>query len=169
MFLILPHPDSPLSLYHLEWLAFILLHSPALVLSHWQCSVPILEASELSRKVNLSPLKLAVLRAGLLHLSNSEQDPNSPVSYGCHCFVYMAHRANSEWQGKNFKKIFAEWVTKVFILPCNKPQDCLWGTDLLTDISNNFQQLREVLFFAGVSFPKYFYNKKRENIPGCDK
>lgn len=50
-------------------------------------------------------------------------------------------------------------MTKVFILLCNKPQDCPCGTDLFTDISNNFQQLREDLAFAGAGFPKYYCNK----------
>jgi len=60
-------------------------------------------------------------------------------------------------------------MTKVFILLCNKPQDCPSGTDPLTDISNDFQQLREDLAFAGASFPKYYYNKKWEKIPAFSK
>lgn len=91
LFLILPHPDSPLSPYHLGSLAFILPHSPALVLSHWQCSAPISEVGELSRKVNTSPLQPAALRAGLLHISNSEQGPDSPVSYGCRSAFSIWH------------------------------------------------------------------------------
>lgn len=122
---ILPHPDSPSSLYHLGSLAFILPHSPALVLSHGQCSAPVSEEGELSRKVNTSPLQLAALRAGLLHISNSEQGLNSPVSYGCHCALSMWHTEqilNDRTRVK--REILARQMTKVLILLCNKPQDC---------------------------------------------
>lgn len=68
LFLILPHTGSPPSLYHLGSLAFILPHSPALGLSLWQCSAPIAEAGELSRKVNTSPLQLGVKSRVTTHL-----------------------------------------------------------------------------------------------------
>lgn len=53
-----------------------------MVLSQQQCSASISEAAEWSGKVNTSPLQLSALRAGLLHISNSEQGHNSPAFYG---------------------------------------------------------------------------------------
>lgn len=61
------------------------------------------------------------------------------------CFVPMAHRAVSEWQGKCYREILVRRRTEVFILLCNKPQNCPWGADPFTSIFSNSQQLREDL------------------------
>lgn len=83
LFLILPHSDSPSSLYHLGSLAFTLPYS-----SFGSFSLAMLCSYFWSRwveqKGEYQPPQLAALRAELLHISDSEQGPDSPVSYGCH-------------------------------------------------------------------------------------